>query len=29
MSGYNEIGAMNFANEVLLAGGKAEFRRWG
>lgn len=23
MSGYNEIGAMNFANGFLLAGGKA------
>ena len=27
MSGYNEIGAMNFANGFLLAGGKADALR--
>lgn len=27
MSGYNEIGAMNFANGFLLAGGKMDMLR--
>lgn len=27
MSGYNEIGTMNFANGFLLAGGKADILR--